>query len=401
MQKDTEVDNQNVEAVKNFLLDIDCLEKMNPWINRFSLFDILKISRTEIRHSNVLAWLFDPNENHRLSDVILKNLFKYIYENYHFEEMAVFDLIRIDFNSFYVLREHQNIDILIVSHKEKIVLCIENKVDSDEHTNQLKKYEKNIREQYHEGYRCHFLFLTPDGHESSNPDVWRSISYIDIIDIIKKSIKNITLQKGVDYFIHDYIETLQRCFVKDKELIQICETIYQKHKKALDIIFEYRSDELIEHFKVIQDWCIKKSENGEIIFNADESSGKTYINFNTIEMDKILPIIDDSATSNTQKSKRWYNYLIVNRRKSIIVTLMVYPKEAPKFMRDRIDKLLLAINKSITTDDSRFKTIKSWKAIKFNEDFDDDIENKIVNYLNKTLKALKEFEVNIKKYNIE
>lgn len=42
------------EALQNFLLDIECLDELLPWTGTFNLFDVLKISRTEIRHSNQL-----------------------------------------------------------------------------------------------------------------------------------------------------------------------------------------------------------------------------------------------------------------------------------------------------------------------------------------------------------
>ena len=36
--------------------------------NALNLFEILKITKAEIRHSNFLAWLLDPKGNHRLQD---------------------------------------------------------------------------------------------------------------------------------------------------------------------------------------------------------------------------------------------------------------------------------------------------------------------------------------------
>ena len=56
------------KALQDFLLDIDCLDALLPWTGKFNLFDVLKISRTEIRHSNVLSWLLSANENHGLGD---------------------------------------------------------------------------------------------------------------------------------------------------------------------------------------------------------------------------------------------------------------------------------------------------------------------------------------------
>ena len=52
-----------------FLHDLDTKRKMQilqRQIGGLNLFSILKTESTEIRHSNVLAWLLDPNGNHEL-----------------------------------------------------------------------------------------------------------------------------------------------------------------------------------------------------------------------------------------------------------------------------------------------------------------------------------------------
>ena len=36
---------ENEEALRDFLLDIECLDELLPWTRRVNLFDILKISR--------------------------------------------------------------------------------------------------------------------------------------------------------------------------------------------------------------------------------------------------------------------------------------------------------------------------------------------------------------------
>ena len=63
---------ENEKALQDFLLNIDCLDELIPWTGKFNIFDVLKISRTEIRHSNVLAWLLDANENHGLGDMFIR-----------------------------------------------------------------------------------------------------------------------------------------------------------------------------------------------------------------------------------------------------------------------------------------------------------------------------------------
>lgn len=65
-------DVDGAKALKEFLLDIECLDPLAEWTSKFNLFDILKITRTEIRHSNMLSWLLNPSENHGLGDSIIR-----------------------------------------------------------------------------------------------------------------------------------------------------------------------------------------------------------------------------------------------------------------------------------------------------------------------------------------
>ena len=58
--------NDEGKALRNFLMDIDCLDALIEWTSRFNIFDILKITQTEIRHSNIISWLLNPNGNHGL-----------------------------------------------------------------------------------------------------------------------------------------------------------------------------------------------------------------------------------------------------------------------------------------------------------------------------------------------
>ena len=65
---------ENEGALQKFLLDINCLDELLPWTGKFNIFDVLKISRTEIRHSNVLSWLLSASENHGLGDAFIKGI---------------------------------------------------------------------------------------------------------------------------------------------------------------------------------------------------------------------------------------------------------------------------------------------------------------------------------------
>ena len=163
------MEKEDQKALKDFLLDIDCLNELQKWGNQFNLFDVLKANRTEIRHSNVLAWLLNPNENHNLGDVFIKEIFQEFIKNKSSENRAILQLLLMDFYSFSVYREWKNIDILLVSDDEKMVMAIENKVGSHEHDNQLKRYKEIIDKEFPK-YKKILIYLTPDGEEPSDED---------------------------------------------------------------------------------------------------------------------------------------------------------------------------------------------------------------------------------------
>ena len=52
MTNNNESNLSDEDALKNFLLDIVCLNPLSEWTSKFNIFDILKITHTEIRHTN-------------------------------------------------------------------------------------------------------------------------------------------------------------------------------------------------------------------------------------------------------------------------------------------------------------------------------------------------------------
>src|SRR6266568_1323310 len=51
-------------ALERFVVENDDLLALELLIGKFNIFDAVKIARTEIRHSNFLAFLLDPLESH-------------------------------------------------------------------------------------------------------------------------------------------------------------------------------------------------------------------------------------------------------------------------------------------------------------------------------------------------
>ena len=111
--------NSDKEELLRFMQEADCLESLSRWTNEFNMFDVLKISRTEIRHSNMLGWLLDPNESHALGDAFIKEFVRKLSEKIEDDKTDCISLMLQDFYSYQVYREANHMDIVLFSREEK------------------------------------------------------------------------------------------------------------------------------------------------------------------------------------------------------------------------------------------------------------------------------------------
>jgi len=327
------MEKQEQEVLKDFLLDINCLDKLEKWENHFNLFDVLKICRTEIRHSNVLAWLLNPNENHNFGDAFIKKLFQEFIKNQPNMNNDIMRLLLVDFYSFSVYREWKNIDILLISDEEKIIVAIENKVRSHEHDNQLNRYKSILTKEFPK-YKRILIYLTPDGEEPSD-DEWNILTYKNIVEIIEMIVRNVVLPSGIKLMIDNYIEVIRRDVMEDKELIEVCNKIYLKHKRALDLIFEYRIDPT-QASSIVKDILQKMSDKGEIIY--ENNKGNTYIRFYTKEMNQLLPNLIEGKSGWGNEHCYAYEFKMMNGKFRLSFTLT--PKNISEKTADIMRKIV-------------------------------------------------------------
>ncbi len=73
---------QEEKALQALLLDDDWPSCLNEWLGGVNIFDVLKVSRAEIRHSNMLAWLLDPKESHGFGTAFLDGFLKRVCQNF-------------------------------------------------------------------------------------------------------------------------------------------------------------------------------------------------------------------------------------------------------------------------------------------------------------------------------
>ena len=72
---------EKIKALEELLLDEDFIILISK-IGRLNVFNALQLQNQEIRHSNFLAWLLNPNESHKLGDAFLKELLQIVLKEY-------------------------------------------------------------------------------------------------------------------------------------------------------------------------------------------------------------------------------------------------------------------------------------------------------------------------------
>ena len=355
----------NEESLHSLLLDIDCLDELLPWTGKFNLFDVLKISKTEIRHSNMLAWLFDPNENHGIGDSFLRLALQKLIHNDDSGRYKIFDLLLQDNYSFSVLREWKNIDIILISDSEKSLIAIENKVGSSEHSNQLNRYREILINDF-PSYNQYYLFLTPDGDKPSDQINWDTITYSEIVEILEIILQRADMASDVRLMIQNYVDIIRRDIVDDRQLIEICNKIYSKHRKALDLIFEHR----INNSNLISDTIRKAlnslSINGDIIF-IDPGKSNTFLAFYTPAMDSLLPPLNDSNSS--YGTNRVYGFCISIRDTTVHAYFELGGWNITESHRQIMNQIIEKFKpKDKRKEDFRFKRIYRAKSILLDEE---------------------------------
>jgi hypothetical protein len=200
-----------------------------------NIFEILKIKNMEIRHSNFLGWLLDPKESHNLKNEFLKGFVQEgINKNKYTEITLDIDLI----DSVKIEREYKDIDLLIESHN--VVFCIENKIFSNEHSDQLKKYKKIVQKEFPNKEKV-FIYLTPSGKPSQQEtELYLPISYLVVLEVLKQlNIKKI--DKNAQIYILDYIATLEKDILKNNELKAPLSKLHLEYGEFIKQILEKRN----------------------------------------------------------------------------------------------------------------------------------------------------------------
>ena len=235
-------DIEEIKLLEQFLVNNKDLETLENRIAEFNIFESMGAVRQELRHSDFLSFILNPDENHGLHELFLKRLLQKGSMLSDEININAIEIDTADYSEVEIRREWNNIDILISNPLIPIVCAIENKLFSGEHSDQLKRYKNIIKTEFPTS-KYLFIFLTPDGVAASEEN-WLSLSYNDIAEILRGTIESVgsSIGKDIHIIIKHYIAMLERHIISDSQIAELCRKIYSTHKKAIDLIVEHIPD---------------------------------------------------------------------------------------------------------------------------------------------------------------
>ena len=312
---------------KKFLEDSNVEDiKMSIGAESPNIFKILRVANTEIRHSNFLSWLLDPKANHNLNEAVLsKFLQEIINSSDNFDESITLDDIGI--KNVEIRREWENIDLLIIL--DEYVVCIENKIFSGEHSDQLTRYKNIVETRFSEKTQI-YVYLNPFGYSSfRESDVYLPISYQVIIDILE----NLNLDEidtTVKSFIEQYLLTLKRDVMGIDENAELAQEIYKEHKELFDYIYEIMPDGLENVGNYIQDVLISKNYKLG-------SRSKQYVRFYPSEIEQFIYF---NKSKNQWDKRETFLFEIFYNKKQIRISLGMNDAGDDEYDRGKLNEIL-------------------------------------------------------------
>lgn len=169
--------------------------------HKFNVFSVLRTATDEVNlHSRFLAALL---QHRKSADEPMVNLCDFLCDAGGIDGFSM--------DGVEVLREYQNIDILIRNEKSKKAVIIENKIWAGDQDRQLARYAEQLER---EGYgEIHLLYLTLDGRTpdeaSAHGHEVIPVSYVEIVPWLERCQQRAYDEPGLRETVAQYIRLVK------------------------------------------------------------------------------------------------------------------------------------------------------------------------------------------------
>lgn len=228
---------------------VECpeLRELERHLSGFNLFRVLRFAAGELRHSNVLAWLLTPDDSHGLGDTFLRRwLMRVLHDSDIATDIPVADVDVSHFRSVQVFREWGRIDVLVQIRldDDDWVIAIENKIHATQGVDQLDRYRKRVEASFPKSKRA-LVFLRMR-EEDPEDERWIAADYHQVAEVLDECVQERRDGIGREplVLIEHFHRIIRELSMPDPKLVELAQSIYARHRRALDFIFDNQVDEL-------------------------------------------------------------------------------------------------------------------------------------------------------------
>ena len=220
----------------------------------FNPFDVLRYADYEIRHSNVLAWLLQPDGTHGIGDAFLRDFTTALNEEARNQGVPPVPIpSRFEPEDVGVERELHYVDITLFLTGKKtdksVVIAIENKTGEavPDHVEQVLGYDEKLREEYKAKYDLiQSVLLTTSSTSDASAHGVIHVSWARICDIVKsiRERERFEFDEGerVRAFLGHYLEIVKRFAGQPDADPDYFTTLLEDHRLVLNKLLKERED---------------------------------------------------------------------------------------------------------------------------------------------------------------
>lgn len=134
----------------------------------------------------------------------------------------------------------------------------------------------------------------------------------------------------------------------DQELVNLCNSIYNKHRKALDLIFENRDDTISQ----VSNNCRRILCDTKGVTLDDSSKSKIYVKFRTIGLEQLFADIDQK-----------YYYYQFEIKDGHITFMLEYHKDKYEELTDEIREKMEKVRLLFVEGETQLKKDWVWNRV--------------------------------------
>ena len=208
----------------------------------FNPFDVLRYSDYEIRHSNVLAWLLQPDGTHGIGGAFIRDFTAALNDEAKRQGIPPVPVpSSFEADNIRVERELDYVDITLFFEKERAVVAIENKTDetAPEYAEQVRGYEKTLRNKYRGKYDAiQSVLLTTSREPGASGGHFIHMSWTRVRDLVNSIRERERFQseegERVRAFLGQYLEIVARLTAQPETESNYFGTLLDDHGHVLN-----------------------------------------------------------------------------------------------------------------------------------------------------------------------